>query len=108
MHKNAVIKTRLKIFSIHSDEQRQTSIIDPEYEEDIKRKVSEVFGENNMENVYKEIEELLKDEKMVTCLSLNICVMVTVFFKRHIKQHLIQTHNGFLCQTNIARKSYDI
>nr|XP_047136370.1 transient receptor potential cation channel subfamily M member-like 2 [Hydra vulgaris] len=44
----------------------KSTIINPQYIDDIKQKISEVFGQNSKESVYKEIEELLKDEKMIT------------------------------------------
>ena len=40
-------------------------VIDPDYKEMVQAKVVEVFGERSLESVYKMIEDVLEDEKMV-------------------------------------------
>ena len=48
------------------DATKQIQVIDPAYVDNVKEKVTEVFGEKSRENVYKQIEELLRDKKMAS------------------------------------------
>lgn len=47
------------------------SVIDPEYVEDIQKKVEEVFGKDKMLSVYNEIEALLRNQKMISVFRLD-------------------------------------
>ena len=47
-------------------------MIDPGYVEETKSKVAEVFGGKDKEKIYKEICEMLKDDKMVNTFKYNI------------------------------------
>ena len=46
-------------------------VIDPGYVDEVKEMVSKSFGERNMELIYMDIVEVLKDEKMVTVYRLD-------------------------------------
>lgn len=41
-------------------------VIDPSYKEMMEAKIVDVFGERKLESVYKMIEDILEDEKMVS------------------------------------------
>ncbi len=42
------------------------SVIDPQYVDAVKLKVADVFGKASQEKVYSQIEELLREKKMVS------------------------------------------
>ena len=53
---------------------RTVHVIDPNYKEVVEAKVVEVFGEKSLKPVYKMIEDVLEDEKMVSIYMLIIHV----------------------------------
>ena len=53
------------------DEKQDAWFIDPDYVPDVQQKVSDVFGEAKMLNIYGEIEQLLKNEKMISIFRLD-------------------------------------
>ena len=49
----------------NSNKDRQVQEIDGEYVEQVKAKVGETFGQQNRDKVFNQIEDLLRNDKMV-------------------------------------------
>ena len=49
-------------------------MIDQTYKELVEEKIVDVFGKENLHNVYKMIEDVVEDEKMVCFLSNERCL----------------------------------
>ena len=52
-------------YILYSNEERQVQEIQSEYVEAVKAKVAETFGAKSRDTVYSQIEDLLRDKKMV-------------------------------------------
>lgn len=50
------------------------NVIDQTYKELVEEKIVDVFGKENLHNVYKMIEDVVEDEKMVCFLSNERCL----------------------------------
>lgn len=53
------------LFYSYSNIERQVQEIAPEYVDEVKAKVADVFGAKSRDRVYNQIEDLLRDKKMV-------------------------------------------
>ena len=67
---------------------RTVHVIDPNYKEVVEAKVVEVFGVNSLKSVYKMIEDVLEDEKMVSIYMLIIHVNFDLNFYLDFDLHL--------------------
>ena len=63
----------LQCSTFHRTGDDDDDYINPEYVDDVKAKISDVFGPGKVEDVFKKIADLLRDEKMV-CIQVSSAI----------------------------------